>query len=317
MDRRVEAVLNAARAGEASDIILKEGEIAVYRINGRLEACGVPIDSSFMDELFRNLTNASAFYPGLPPSVDLAFECRGRYRANLFTAEGRKCAVLRVIRDRVGTLEELGLPEMLVERIARRKGLSLVVGKTGSGKSTTLAAITQEILKREDAHVVTLEDPVEFRLQSKRGTATQRELGRDFSSFEDGIYQALRQSPDFIVIGEIRNLSSLKAALTAAEAGHGIIGTIHSSGASRTLTRMLAMIPEAEKEFARFQISSVLNFMLSQRLEYSESGPSLDYELLLNVPSVENTIREGRINQLDNLIFLGEKLGMRRFSTST
>ena len=316
MDRRVEAVLNAARVGEATDIILKEGEIASYRINGRLEAGGVQIDSSFMEELFRNLTPASACYTGLPSSLDLAFECRGRYRANLFTAEGRKCAVLRVIKERVGSLTELGLPDLLVDRIAARKGLSLVVGKTGSGKSTTLASITQELLKREDAHVVTLEDPVEFRLQSNRGTATQRELGRDFSSFEDGIYQALRQSPDFIVIGEIRNLSSLKAALTAAEAGHGIIGTIHSSGASRTLTRMLAMIPESEKEFARFQISSVLNFMLSQRLEYSEKGPSLDYELLLNIQSVENTIREGRINQLDNLIFLGEKLGMRRFSTS-
>lgn len=317
MDRRVEAVLNAARTGEATDIILKEGEIASYRINGRLEASDVEIDSSFMDELFRNLTPASGYFAGPLPSLDLAFECRGRYRANLFTAEGRKCAVLRVIKERVGSLEELGLPGMLADRIAVRKGLSLIVGRTGSGKSTTLASITQEILSREDAHVVTLEDPVEFRMQGKRGTATQRELGRDFSSFEDGIYQALRQSPDFIVIGEIRNLSSLRAALTAAEAGHGIIGTIHSSGASRTLTRMLAMIPESEKEFARFQISSVLNLMLSQRLEYRESGPFLDYELLLNVPSVENTIREGRINQLDNLIFLGEKLGMKRFSTIT
>ena len=134
-------------------------------------------------------------------------------------------------------------------------------------------------------------------------------MGIDFPGFEVGIQDALRQSPDYIVIGEIRTLSALKAAISAAEAGHGIIGTIHSIGAARTLTRMLSMFSEAEKEFIRYQLSANLNFILSQKLTYNDRKAHLDYELMLNIPSMENTIREGRFNQMDNLILLGEKQG--------
>ena len=128
-----------------------------------------------------------------------------------------------------------------------------------------------------------------------------------------GITEALRQSPDYIVIGEIRNLFALKAAITAAEAGHGILGTIHSFGAARTMTRMLSMFPDSEKEFVRYQLSSNLNFILSQQLKFEEKETILDFELMINVPAMENTIRDGRFNQIDNLILLGEKQGMKRF----
>lgn len=248
--------------------------------------------------------------------MDVAFEEDGRYRANFFSSMGSKCVVIRVIRDVIPTLEELNLPLNLAERVLYRRGLSLIVGKTGAGKSTTLAAISKEILTKEKVHMITLEDPVEFKYSAVSGEITQRELGTDFAGFEIGIHDALRQSPDFLMIGEIRTLGALKAAISAAEAGHGIIGSIHSVGASRTLTRMLSMFQEQEKEFVRFQLSQNLNFILSQKLEYTENRSQLDYELFINTPSMENTIREGRFHQIDNLILLGEKNGMKRFTAS-
>ncbi|HSP46558.1 MAG TPA: ATPase, T2SS/T4P/T4SS family [Clostridiaceae bacterium] len=272
----------------------------------------------FMESLYSSfrMPGYVSEYLGPMASCDLAFEYKGRYRANLFTAEGRKCAVLRVVSEEIRTLSELGLPGILVEEVIRKKGLSLVIGRTGAGKTTTLASLTREILQRENAHVITLEDPIEYRIRTDRGCITQRELGTDFVTFDEGITQALRQSPDYIVIGEIRNITALRAAISAAEAGHGILGTIHSLGAGKTLTRMLSMFPEGEKEFIRYQLSASLNFLLSQKLTYSQEEASLDYELVLNSPAVENTIREGRFNQLDNILLLSERHGMRRFQGS-
>lgn len=318
MDRRLKAVLEKARRIEASDILLREGARTCYRVKGRLEEDDFLLTCDFMDSLFNSL-RVSGFvseYLGPVTSYDLSFEYKGRYRANLFTAEGRKCAVLRVVSEKVRSLSELGLPETLVDEVIRKKGLSLIIGRTGAGKTTTLASLTHQILLRENAHVITLEDPIEYRIKTDRGCITQRELGTDFVSFDEGITQALRQSPDYIVIGEIRNIAALRAAISAAEAGHGILGTIHSLGAVKTLTRMLSMFPEGEKEFIRYQLSSNLNFLLSQKLTYTEESVKLDYELVLNSPAVENTIREGRFNQLDNILLLSERHGMKRFGSS-
>jgi twitching motility protein PilT len=318
MDRCLKAVLEKSRRIDASDILLREGDRICYRVRGRLEADDLLISHDFMEGLYSSFRTPGyvSEYLGPMASCDISFEYRGRYRANLFTAEGRKCAVIRVVSESVRTLSELGLPSVLVDEVIRKKGLSLVIGRTGAGKTTTLASLTREILKRENAHIITLEDPIEYRIRSDRGCITQRELGTDFVTFDEGITQALRQSPDYIVIGEIRNITALRAAISAAEAGHGILGTIHSLGAGKTLTRMLSMFPEGEKEFIRYQLSTSLNFLLSQKLTYAAEGASLDYELLLNSPAVENTIREGRFNQLDNILLLGERHGMRRFMGS-
>jgi twitching motility protein PilT len=248
--------------------------------------------------------------------MDVSFELDGRYRANCFTAMGKRCAAIRIIKDDILPLSSLGLPTDLVERIQKKKGLSLIVGKTGAGKSTTLAALTKGLLDAENAHIISLEDPVEYKIIGDRGEITQRELGIDFGSFDQGITEALRQSPDYLIIGEIRSLSALKAAISASEAGHGILGTLHSVGAARTLSRMLSMFSLHEKEFVRFQLAQNLNFILSQKLNHEVNKTELDFELLLNLPSVENTIREGRFNQLDNLILLGERQGMRMFKST-
>lgn len=317
MDRCIKSVLEHARSQGASDVVFKEDQNAIMRIHGHLIESDVYITKNEMGRFTAYLKPIGYVheYLGGASTLDVSFEYQGRYRANCFSSMGKRCAVVRIISDEIRSLEALGLPENLIDGVRGRKGLSLIVGKTGAGKSTTLAAITQGILIKEKAHIITLEDPVEYRYRSDRGEVTQRELGSDFSSFEMGITDALRQSPDYIVIGEIRTLTSLKAAITAAEAGHGILGTIHSIGAARTLTRMLSMFTEQEKEFVRYQLSSNLNFILSQELYYEGEKTTLDYELMINTPSMENTIREGRFNQIDNLILLNEKQGMKRFRT--
>ncbi|NCC79435.1 MAG: type IV pili twitching motility protein PilT [Clostridia bacterium] len=315
MDRRIESVLDEARLLGASDVVLKEDQKAIYRILGKLTESDQIVSRAELERFTSFLRPAGYVqeYLGGTSGMDVSFEYHGRYRVNCFSSMGKRCAAMRVISDEIRTLKNLGLPEDLSSRVIDRKGLSLIVGKTGAGKSTTLAAITQSILMNEKAHIITLEDPVEYRYTRMKGEITQREMGIDFPGFEVGIQDALRQSPDYIVIGEIRTLSALKAAISAAEAGHGIIGTIHSIGAARTLTRMLSMFSEAEKEFIRYQLSANLNFILSQKLTYNDRKAHLDYELMLNIPSMENTIREGRFNQMDNLILLGEKQGMKRF----
>ena len=316
MDRRIESVLDEARLLGASDVVLKEDQKAIYRILGKLTESNQIVSRDELERFTSFLRPAGYVqeYLGGTSGMDVSFEYHGRYRVNCFSSMGKRCAAMRVISDEIRTLKTLGLPEDLSGRVIDRKGLSLIVGKTGAGKSTTLAAITQSILMNEKVHIITLEDPVEYRYSRMKGEITQREMGIDFPGFEVGIQDALRQSPDYIVICEIRTLSALKAAISAAEAGHGIIGTIHSIGAARTLTRMLSMFSEAEKEFIRYQLSANLNFILSQKLTYNDRKAHLDYELMLNIPSMENTIREGRFNQMDNLILLGEKQGMKRFS---
>ncbi|MFH5835802.1 type IV pilus twitching motility protein PilT [Proteiniclasticum sp. C24MP] len=317
MDRRIESVLDEARLLGASDVVLKEDQKVIYRILGKLTESDQIVSSDELEKFTSFLRPAGYVqeYLGGVSGMDASFEYHGRYRVNCFSSMGKRCAAMRVISDEIRSLSALGLPENLADRVTGRKGLSLIVGKTGAGKSTTLAAITQNILRSEKVHIITLEDPVEYKYTRMKGEITQREMGTDFPGFEIGIQDALRQSPDYIVIGEIRTVSALKAAISAAEAGHGIIGTIHSIGAARTLTRMLSMFSEPEKEFIRYQLSANLNFILSQKLTYGEMEAQLDYELMLNIPSMENTIREGRFSQIDNLILLGEKQGMKRFKT--
>lgn len=317
MDRCIKSVLEESRRLGASDIVLKEDQKVMFRIHGELYESRFITSRSELEKFTSFLKPAEYVheYLGSAQGIDVSFEYLGRYRVNCFSSMGMRCAVIRVISDRIKSLAELGLPEDLSDRVIRKRGLSLIVGRTGAGKSTTMAAVTDGILKKEKAHIITLEDPVEYKYSPHIGVVTQRELGKDFSGFDQGIQDALRQSPDYIVIGEIRTLNSLKAAVTAAEAGHGIIGTIHSLGAARTLTRMLSMFSEQEKEFVRYQLSSNLNFILSQKLDFRENKAHLDYELMINVNAIENTIREGRFNQIDNLILLGEMQGMKRFNT--
>ncbi len=315
MEEKFMKLLKECRERSVTDLLLKEGEPLHFRILDEI-VCGEAVASpGLMDWLFHSLGPVDRVSEESPfKDSDIAFEENGRYRINRFTSEGRLCACIRVINNDLPPLEGLGVDPRLPGYIHDNRGVSLVVGKTGSGKSTTMAGIITALLKEWPWHIITLEDPIEYRLAPGRGLITQREMGSDFMSFREGIRSALRQSPDLIMIGEVRDALSLKAALDAAESGTGVIATLHSLGAANTISRVMQMFSGEERDFVRFQLANNLNFIQSQVLLRENRTLRLDYELILGSQAVRNTISEGSLNQLSNLILLGKRQGMRGFS---
>lgn len=307
-------ILQESRNHFVTDLLLKEGENIHFRIHDEIVSGESMVSCELMDWLFHSLGSQDRVSEGLPGrDSDLAFEKNGRYRINRFTSEGRLCACIRIINNDLPSLDKLGVNLSLPGFIHENRGISLVVGKTGSGKSTTMAGIITGLLSKWPWHIITLEDPMEYRLASGKGLITQRELGSDFISFREGIRSALRQSPDLIMIGEIRDTLSLRAALDAAESGTGVIATMHSLGAGNTIARIMQMFPGEERDFIRYQLAGNLNFIQSQVLLRQDGKLKLDYELLLGSQAVKNTIAEGSLNQLPNLIQLGRRQGMKSF----
>lgn len=307
-------LIYSARINGATDIILREGENVYLRILNSMEKSDELCSSETMKWMFNYFNSCDRIgEKGDRTDIDSSFEDRGRYRVNLFTSDRKMCSVIRIIRNKIPELTEIGVSLKIPEVIHENRGLNLIVGKTGSGKSTTMASVIKYITDRWPWHIITLEDPIEYRFQCSMGLVTQRELGSDFLSFREGIKSALRQSPDLIMIGEIRDYESLKAAIEAAESGTGVLCSMHSLGAEKTLSRMLALFPGQERDFARFSISSCLNLIQSQILFEKDRKLNMDYELLFGNRAVRATIREGRMNQLDNLILLGKSEGMKKF----
>lgn len=317
METLFHEILADGRKRSVTDVIMREGELIHFRLQDEIVAGDLRIPKALMEWLFSSFNASDRVREGGPClDQDTAFERDGRYRINRFTAEGRLSACIRIISDKIPPLEKLGIDGRLPGYIHDARGISLVVGKTGSGKSTTMAGIISQLVGTWPWHIITLEDPVEYHLPWGTGLISQREIGRDFLSFQEGIKSALRQSPDLIMIGEIRDTQSLRAALEAAESGIGVIATMHSLGASNTITRMLQMFPAQEREFVRFQLAGNLNLIQSQILVREQSGLRLDYELLLGTMAVKNTIAEGNLGQLGNLILLGHRQGMKSFGDS-
>jgi twitching motility protein PilT len=241
-----------------------------------------------------------------------AFGEMARFRVSIFKQKGCVGMVLRQIPNRLMPLEELGTPPVIKELIMRPRGLVLVTGPTGSGKSTTLAAMIDELNDKVDHHIITIEDPIEFFHKHKKSTVNQREVGVDVPSFAEAIRRALRQDPDVILVGEMRDLETIEAAITAAETGHVVFGTLHTTGAQGTINRIIDVFPSNQQDQIRTQLSTAIIAVLSQALLPKIGGGRVAaYEMLVVTPAIANLIREDKTYRINSSIQTGAKLGMQ------
>jgi twitching motility protein PilT len=240
-----------------------------------------------------------------------------RFRVNAFNTLNGSAAVLRSIPNRIITLEELGAPEILKKLCNLHKGLLLITGPTGSGKSTTLAAMINHINTNDAKHIITIEDPVEFIHASKKSLINQREVGKNTRSFSKALRSALREDPDVILVGELRDIETIQLALTAAETGHLVMGTLHTNSAPKTIDRIIDVFPAGDKEMVRAMLSISLEAVVTQTLlKNRDGGRVAAHEIMLGTPAVRNLIREARISQLYSLIQMGGKIGMSTMKDS-
>ncbi|NTU71664.1 MAG: PilT/PilU family type 4a pilus ATPase [Coriobacteriia bacterium] len=247
--------------------------------------------------------------------LDFAYSIPGvsRFRANIFQQRNSMGAVFRVIPIKIPTLEELGLPPVCRFLADRPRGLVLVTGPTGSGKSTTLAAMVDHINATRPVHIITLEDPIEFMHRNKQAYVNQREIGEDTHSFSSALRRVLRQDPDVILVGEMRDLETISAAITAAETGHLVLATLHTTGGPETIDRIIDVFPPHQQQQVRMQLSTTLEGVLSQVLLRSTDGRSriMAMEIMLGVPAISNLIREGKTHQMETIIQGSAALGMQ------
>ena len=252
--------------------------------------------------------------------LDFAYSIPGvsRFRANVFQQRNSMGAVFRVIPIDVPTIEELGLPAVCTYLAERPRGLVLVTGPTGSGKSTTLAAMIDHINSTRPLHIITLEDPIEFMHRNKMSYVNQREIGEDTHSFAGALRRVLRQDPDVILVGELRDLETISAAITAAETGHLVLATLHTTGAPETIDRIIDVFPPHQQQQVRMQVSTSLQGVLSQTLLRSTDGRArvMAMEIMLGVPAISNLIREGKTHQMETIIQGSGALGMQTLDQS-
>ncbi|MDO8963073.1 MAG: PilT/PilU family type 4a pilus ATPase [Coriobacteriia bacterium] len=247
--------------------------------------------------------------------LDFAYSIPGlsRFRANVLQQRNSMGAVFRVIPLRIPTMQELALPKVCKYLAERPRGLVLVTGPTGSGKSTTLAAMIDHINETRPLHIITLEDPIEFMHRNKRAYVNQREIGEDTHSFASALKRVLRQDPDVILVGEMRDLETISAAITAAETGHLVLATLHTTGGPETVDRVIDVFPPHQQQQVRMQLSATLEGVLSQVLLRSTDGKSrvMAMEIMLGVPAIANLIREGKTHQMATIIQGGSQVGMQ------
>jgi len=299
-----EKLINAAIAQNASDIHLSPGLQIHFRVAGQMVKQGEQlVDAKLIQQfLLPILNDKQKKMLQIGRQVDFAVQGpQGvRMRGNAFFQEKGLSVSLRIIPAKIPDIHTLGFPDFVVENlINRKKGIVLIVGATGQGKTTTLAAILQEISKTRADHVITIEDPVEFLLPSNNSMIQQREIGRDVLSFEDGIKAALREDPDILLVGEMRDHETIAAALTMGETGHLVFSTLHTNNGPETISRIIDIFPSEQQGQVRAQLASTLSMIISQQLVPTIAGGlTLAYEVLVNNYAISNYIRQNKVFQI-------------------
>ncbi|MFD6700106.1 MULTISPECIES: type IV pilus twitching motility protein PilT [unclassified Microbacterium] len=306
-----------ARAG-ASDVHITAGTAPLMRVDGDLVAVPRhenPLSADWVEgAAYELMTPAQREEFATNHEVDLAHaaESIGRFRVNVFRQLGDIAMALRYIPDRVFSLEELGAPAIASDLALRPRGLVLLTGPTGSGKSTTLTAMVDIVNNTRPVHVVTIEDPIEFHHTSNRALIHQREVGSDTASFAEALRRVLRQDPDVILVGELRDPESISTALSAAETGHLVLSTLHTQGAAKSVNRIVDVFPADQQHQIRTQLGDTLQGIISQTLlpRAQTAGRTIATEVLINTPAVANLIREGQVSQLYSTMQAGQSVGM-------
>ncbi len=314
---RIEEILKEAKERGASDVHITVGIPPKMRLHGKLVIMEgydrmlppdtLEIANEVMDEKQAAKLEENGQY-------DMSFSIRGvgRYRLNLFKQRGSIAMAFRVVASEIPSSESLGIPDTVIDLYQKKRGLVLVTGPTGSGKSTTLASIIDKINNNREAHVITLEDPIEFTYQHHQSIVNQREIGTDSNSYASALRAALREDPDVILVGEMRDLETISTAITAAETGHLVLSTVHTIGASNTVDRLIDVFPSHQQQQIRIQLAGVLEAVICQQLIPSGDGVSrlAAFEVLHVNSAVRNLIREGKSHQLITYMQTYRKQGM-------
>lgn len=300
----------------ASDIHITPGTPPIIRCNGELLRVGkdklTPEETvSFAEEIFAIADYRLAFEERGEIDFSFAIENCGRFRVNIYKQRGSIAIAIRLIPMEIPEISSLCLPDSVVKLAYKTRGLVLVTGPTGAGKSTTLAALINKINEERNCHIITLEDPIEYLHKHKTGIVNQREIGIDSKSFANALRAALREDPDVIMIGEMRDQETIATALTAAETGHMVFGTLHTMGASKTIDRIVDSFPQAQQQQVRVQLASVLQSVITQQLISAGDKLIPAFEVMMVTHGVSNMIREGKTHQIDNLIQTGNRYGMQ------
>ena len=313
---QIDKLLETVVKEKVSDLHITVGQPPVIRAGGRMRRLETKtLDADDTNSLMKSITperNQQELQEVGGTDFGFAYGDKARFRVSVFKQKGTIAMVLRRIPNEFLTMEQIGLPPVVKDLITRPRGLFLVTGPTGSGKTTSLASMMNWINETHAHHMITLEDPIEYYHEHKKSTVNQREIGVDVPSFPEALRRALRQDPDIILVGEMRDLETISSAITAAETGHVVFGTLHTTGAQGTVDRIIDVFPTNQQEQIRTQLSVGILGVLSQALlPRKPSGMVAAYELLVVTPAIANLIREGKTFRINSSIQTGRKYGMQ------
>ena len=321
--RSIDELLREAKSVNASDIHISEGRMPFFRVDGQLEPIGeTPISKEEAEGMMKAiLSENKRLYEELEEKMQTDFSYSiddgTRFRVNVFRHLGALSAALRLIPKDIRTIEQLHLPPQISQFAELKQGFVLMVGPAGNGKSTAMAALVDYVNQRRREHIITIEDPIEYQFTDNLSIIDQREIGRDAPSFAEALRSTLRQDPNIIMIGELRDLESMRTAITVAETGHLVLATLHTNDAAQTVERLIDSFPPAQQPQIRSQLSATISGVVSMRLlPWNEGGRIPAIEIMTATSAIRNIIREGNIHQIQGTIQTSADVGMQTLDAS-